>query len=412
MRFVKVFLFLAIIGFAGQTFGQSSKELQRRKDNLVREIETLEKSLRQTSDSKRLSQKQINELNTKIRLRQQKINIVNSEIKSLDNQISDNTNTIRSLQGQLNKLKKEYAGMVLFAFRNQSAYSKLMFVFASTDFNQAYKRLKYLQQFSEYRKKQARYIEGTQKDLGVKIVELDHNKKDKSELLHAQEKEKLVQIKEKATQAKVLSTLSKQEKQYAQELTRKQRDAASLNRAIQNTIAREIEAARKAAAAENKESPGSRTVTSGSSILAATPEAAKLSANFLDNRGKLGWPVANGIIVEGFGEHTYGVNVKMQNNGIDIKTNPGANVKAIFSGEVSSTFDLSGKKVVMIIHGEYFTVYSNLRSYSVSKGQKVSVNQNIGVVATDPSDGTTQVNLQIWKGSTPTDPARWLLPPQ
>ncbi|HCN83058.1 MAG TPA: peptidase M23, partial [Sphingobacteriaceae bacterium] len=209
-------------------------ELKRRKDALMREIEVLDKSLRQTSDNKRLSQKQINELNTKIRLRQQKINTVNSEIKLLDNQISDNTNTIRSLQSQLNKLKKEYAGMVLFAFRNQSAHSKLMFVFASTDFNQAYKRLKYLQQFSEYRKKQARYIEGTQKDLGVKIVELDHNKQDKSTLLHAQEKEKQLQVKEKVTQSKVLSTLTKQERQYRQELSQKQTDAARLNRAIES----------------------------------------------------------------------------------------------------------------------------------------------------------------------------------
>lgn len=375
----------------------------------MREIEALDKSLRQTSDNKRLSLKQINELNAKIRLRQQKIDVVNSEIKLLDNQIADNTNTIRSLQSQLNKLKKEYAGMVLFAFRNQSAHSKLMFVFASADFNQAYKRLKYLQQFGEYRKKQARYIQGTQKDLGVKIVELDHNKKDKSNLLHAQEKEKQIQVKEKVTQAKVLSSLTKQEKQYQQELNQKQRDAARLNRALDAAINREIEAARKAAVAENKETPGSRKISSGSGMLVATPEAAKLSADFLDNRGRLPYPVASyGGIVEGFGTHTYGVNVQVENNGVDIKTSEGASVRAVFAGDVSFVIDLNGTKTVMIRHGEYFTVYSKLRSVSVSKGQKVSTKQTIGVVATDPSDGTTQAHFEIRKGATPLNPESWL----
>ena len=410
MKFVKLFLFLTIIGFTGQAFGQSSNELKRQRDKLTREIEALDKSLRKTSDSKRLSLRQINELNAKIRLRQQKINTMNSEIKLLDNQISDNSNTIRSLQKQLNKLKKEYAGMVLFAFRNQSAYSKLMFVFAATDFNQAYKRLKYLQQFSEYRKKQARYIEGTQKDLGVKIVELDHSKKDKSNLLHTQEKERQIQVKEKATQSVVLSRLTKQERQYKQELSQKQQEAARLVRTIQAAIAREIEAARKAAAAENKESPGSRPAASGSSILAATPESAKLSADFLDNRGKLPWPVVAGDIVEDFGMHTYGVNVKVENNGVDIKTSEGAAVRAVFSGDVSMVTTLGNTKMVLIKHGEYFSVYSNLRSVSVTKGQKVTVKQNIGVVATDPVDGTTQAHLEIWKGSAPTDPERWLTP--
>ena len=283
-----------------------------------------------------------------------------------------------------------------------------MFVFASTDFNQAYKRLKYLQQFSEYRKKQARYIEGTQKDLGVKIVELDHNKQDKSTLLHAQEKEKQLQVKEKVTQSKVLSTLTKQERQYRQELSQKQTDAARLNRAIESAINREIEAARKAAAAENKESPGSRPASSGSSILAATPEAAKLSANFLDNKGRLPYPVTNGPIVEQFGVHTYGVNIKVENSGVDIKTNEGASVRAIFSGEVRAVLNLSGTKTVMIMHGEYFTVYSNLRLVSVKTGDKVSTKQTIGVVATDPLDGTTQVHLEIRKGALPMDPEMWL----
>jgi septal ring factor EnvC (AmiA/AmiB activator) len=410
MKFVKLCLFLVVVSFASSAFGQSSAELKRQSASLQREIDQLNRSLEQTSSNKRLSQRQINELNAKIRLRQQKINVMNSQIKALDDEISDNNNTITSLQTQLNKLKKDYAGMVLFAFRNQSSYSKLMFVFASKNFNQAYKRLKYLQQFTEYRKKQAKYIQQTQKDLGAKIVELDHNKKEKNDVLHQQEKERQAQVKAKAEQAKVLSRLTREERQYQQDLNQKQREAANLRRLINAAIEREIEAARKAAEAENKDAPSAKPVAKGSSVLAATPEAAKLSADFLDNRGRLPWPVAEGIPVEGFGQHTYGVNVKMNNDGIDIQANEGATVRASFAGEVriAGSFPGTGYKWVMIKHGEYFTIYSKLRSVSVSPGQKISVKQSIGTVYTDPSDGTTQVHFEIRKGQVPMNPETWL----
>lgn len=419
---MKIFKFFLIISFlcAGiQAFGQSSAELKRRKDALTREIETLNKSLNKTSSSKRLSLRQIKALNTQIRLREEKINTINSEVRLLDNQISDNTNTVRSLQAQLNQLKKEYAGMVLFAFRNQSAYSKMMFVFASNDFNQAYKRLKYLQQFGEYRKKQSKYIEETQKDLNVKIIELDNNKQEKNGLLSDQEKEKQTLGQEKNNKSKVLSSLSRQEKQLKQELTKKQKESAILNRAIQSAIRKEIEAERKKAeeaariAAEKAKAAGeepaeAKAVSKGSSVLAATPEAAKLSSDFLSNRGRLPWPVTNGIITEGFGRHSYGSNVTLENNGVDIKTAEGASVRAVFAGEVRKIFNVGSSFVVMVRHGEYFTTYSNLRSVSVSVGQKVSVKQTVGTVLTDPTDGTTEVHLEIWKGVNPVNPSSWL----
>jgi septal ring factor EnvC (AmiA/AmiB activator) len=170
----------------------------------------------------------------------------------LDNQINQNTKTVINLQSQLNQLKKEYAGMLRFEQRNQSAYSKLMFVFAAENFNQAYKRLKYLQQFTQYRKKQAHYIQGTQHELNVKIVALDHNKEEKTNLLNDQQKEKQTLGKEKNSQTKVLSGLTKQEKQLKQELSKKQRESIQLNRALQAAVAREIEIERKKAEAASK----------------------------------------------------------------------------------------------------------------------------------------------------------------
>ncbi|TZF83195.1 peptidoglycan DD-metalloendopeptidase family protein [Pedobacter sp. BS3] len=419
MSLVRGLLFFSIILCTVHTFGQSSAELKRRKEALTREINMLNSSLNKTSSSKRLSLKQINVLNAQIRLREQKINTINSEIRLLDNQISDNTNTVHSLQSQLNKLKKEYAGMVLFAFRNQSAYSKLMFIFAAKDFNQAYKRLKYLQQFGEYRQKQAKYIQETQRDLNAKIKELDHHKKEKSGLLSDEENEKQTLGKEKTKQSKVLTSLTRQEKNLRAELSQKQKEAARLNRAIRDAINREIEAAKRkaeeearAAAARAKAATGTavpeKPVAKGSSVLAATPEAAKLSSDFLSNRGRLPWPVAVGTIVEDFGNHSYGVNVNTFNNGVDIKTSEGAAVRAVFSGEVSTVQNIGGMYAVLIRHGEYFTVYSNLRSASVSKGQKVSVKQTIGTVLTDSDDGTTQLHFEIRKGAEPMNPQSWL----
>lgn len=419
MKLLKCIFFLFIFCFAGEAFGQSSSELKRRKEALSREIESLNRSLNQTANNKNLSLKEIRALNAQIRLREQKISVINSEVKLLDNQISDNTNTVRSLQSQLNKLKKEYAAMVLFAFRNQSSYSKLMFIFAAQNFNQAYKRLKYLQQFSEYRKKQAKYIEGTQQELNVRIGELDRNKKEKSNLLTDQRKERQTLGIQKNSKSKVLSGLTSQERKLKQELTQKQRESATLNRAIQNAINREIEAARKRAEAEaraaaakakaeNKDAPDAKPVASGSSILAATPESAKLSSDFLGSRGSLPWPVTNGMIIEDFGNHTIGRNVTTENNGVDIRTAPGSQVRAVFAGEVAAVQNISGSYAILIRHGEYFTVYSNLKSASVSRGQKVTLKQNIGVVITDPIDGTTEVHFEVRKGALPLNPSGWL----
>ena len=413
MRWVKYLFFLFFLTLGLNAFGQSSAELKRRREALTREIEELNRTLNKTSSSKKLSLTQIKALNAKIRLREQKINTINSEIKLLDDQITENTNTVRSLQSQLNQLKKEYAEMVRFAQRNQNAYSKLMFIFAADNFNQAYKRLKYLQQFTEYRQKQARYIQGTQRDLNVKIVQLDQNKKEKTYLLKDQQKEKQTLGKEKSKQTQVLSGLNKQEKQLKQELSKKQRESAQLNRALQAAIAREIEAERKKAEAaadkqEAKTGVAAKPVAKGSGVLSATPESAKLSSDFLGNRGRLPWPVANGNIAEGFGTHNYGENVIVENKGVDIATAPGSTVRAVFAGEVRKVFNQAGRYVVLIRHGEYFTAYSNLRSVNVSEGQKVSVKQAIGTVATDPTDDSTNVHFELWKGAVAQNPAGWL----
>lgn len=412
MKWVVFFLVFIGVCIDSYTFAQSSAELKRRKDALTREIEALNGSLNQTSSSKRLSLKQIKALNAQIHLREAKISTINSEIFLLKNQISKNTSTVHSLQMQLAQLRKEYEQMILFAFRNKDSYNQLMFIFAAQDFNKAYKRLKYLHQIGEYRRKQAAEMQDTQRKLNIKIIALDHDKQEKNHLLQDQEKEKKTLGKEKSNQAKVLTGLTKQEKELKQELSQKQRESARLNKAIQAAINREIEEARRKAEAEakanSKNASSSKPVSKGSSILAATPEAAKLSSDFASSRGNLPWPVTNGVIMESFGMHRYGANVKTENNGVDIKTAVGSTVRAVFAGEVATVQNFAGSYAILIRHGEYFTVYSNLRSVNVSKGQKVSLKQAIGTVLTDTGDGTTQVHFEVRKGAAPLNPESWL----
>lgn len=418
MRLKKAFLFLLFVGFAMHSFAQSSAELKRKRDKITEELDKLNDEYTKISRDKRTSLKQLSLLKAQIDLREEKIKTANSEIRLLDHQISNNSNNVRSLQSQLDQLKKEYAAMVLFAFRNQSAYNKLMFIFAANDFNQAYKRLKYMQQFGDYRQRQAGYIEGTQKDLHVKIVALDHDKKEKKNILQDQQKEKEKLGKEKDNQAQVVNTLSKEQKRTKKEMAQQNRLLSQIRKSIGAAIRREIEEARRKEAeavriaaakakAENKPTVVAKPASKGTDVLSATPEAAKLSNDFLGNRGRLPWPVANGAIVGKFGL-TYIQGIKTDNSGVDIKTSQGAAVRSVFSGEVSKVENVDGSYLIVIRHGEFFTAYMNLRTVSVSKGQKVSIKQTIGSAGVDPESGDSQVHFELWKGFTPQNPQNWI----
>ena len=431
-RFITFFVLVLTVQLA---YGQSSSELKKRKDVINSEIESLKKTRSNVDKNKKLTLTQINLLDAQIKLREEKIGTINSEIKMLDKKISTNTSEVRSLQSDLSRLKKEYAKMILFAYRNQGSYDKLMFIFAAKDFNQAYMRLKYIQQVGRFRKSQAKYIETTQINLNNQNSILDKNKKEKSHLLTDQLTEKETLGKDKDQQSIIISNLTNQQKTLQQQLSKKQKEATSLNNAIQAAIRKEILAeqrkaaerariaekarlaklaAAKASAKPTTKTPASTTppkppakVSSGSSVLASSPEDAKLSSSFMGNRGRLQKP-ATGIIIQGFGQYKYKSNVTLFNPGINIKTAAGAPVYAVFEGQVSKVFMVLNNYAIMIRHGEYFTIYSKLKSVTVSAGQKVSTRQAIGTVANDPSEGISEMQFQIWKGSNPVDPSGWV----
>lgn len=422
MKLNKALLLIVSICFCANAFAQSSKELKRKKEALQREIELAQRNLNKTTSGKKLTLSQINAIKAQIRLRQEKIATINSEMKNLDHQITENTNKVHNLQGRLADLKKEYAGMIRFAQRNKNAYDKMMFIFAAKDFNQAYKRIKYLQQFGQYRKKQAAYIQGTQKQLSNQIVVLDKDLKSKGSLLKEQESEKSKLDKNKNEQAAVLNKLSKQEKQYKQDIQKKKQQQVVIDRQIKAAIDREIAAARKKAEeearereriaaakakAENKPAPTPTTSKpkTASEALRSTPEAAKLSDAFEANRGSLPSPVATGYITGKFGAYKVDQATAMR-NGVVFQTSDGAAVRAVFNGTVSSVFQQFGRYYIVINHGEYFTVYEGLQSVSVSKGEKVTTKQTIGTAGT--SDGVPELGFQIHRGATAQNPESWL----
>ncbi|GAA4098115.1 murein hydrolase activator EnvC family protein [Mucilaginibacter panaciglaebae] len=418
MKFLKALFLLICIFAAVQVHAQSSTELRKQRDRINDELNQLNRQLEETRNNKKSTLKQLNILKAQISLREQKINVINGEVRNLDNQISENTNTVHDLQGQLDLLKKKYADMVLFAYRNKSGYNKLMFIFAAKDFNQAYKRLKYLQQFATYRERQAASIQSKQKDLHVKIVELDKTKEQKHTLLVDQEKEKANLGKERNNQSAVVKSLSSQEKQLQRQRVAKQREVSKIIRAYAKAVideerrrAEEARLAAERAKASNKDAPAAAKPavrkSSNSELLNATPEAARLSNDFLGNRGRLPWPVVNGAVTQGFGTFTTD-GIRSESTGLDIRTNDGAPVRAVFDGTVSKVQNVLGSWLIIIRHGEYLTAYNNLRSVNVSSGQKVSTKQTIGTAATDGVTGETMVHFELYKAGTPVDPKVWL----
>jgi septal ring factor EnvC (AmiA/AmiB activator) len=433
MKFLKAVLIVMLVLAAFAVHAQpTSNDLKRQRDQLTQQLEQLNHEYEQTVNNKKTTLAQLNLLKKQISLREDKINNINTSIRNLDNQISESNSFVHNLQNQLDLLKRQYAAMVLFTYHNQSSYNKLMFIFAAKDFNQSYKRLKYLQQIGTYRERQAEYIHQTQVELHVKINELDQSKKEKSNLLVDQEKEKETLGKEKNDQVQVVADLSKHQGILQQQTQDIQRKIAKTNREINAAIRREIEEARRKAEeeeraraaaaaaaaakarAENKpavvaERPrvAAKAMTT-SEVLNATPEAAKLSNDFLGNRGSLPWPVTNGVLLQGFGTYMDAANIKNESLGWDIRTNAGASVRAVFQGTVKSVSNISGTYLVVIQHGEYFTAYSNLKSCNVKIGDKVVTKQSIGTVATESSTGQAVVTFELWKGSTPVNPRIWL----
>jgi septal ring factor EnvC (AmiA/AmiB activator) len=395
---------------------QSKKELERKKQQLHKDIEYTNKLLSQTRKNKSASLNQLITLNKKITYRSELIGTIHSEINSVDKDITYTNSQIDSILGRLDELKKHYADLLYYAYKNQGAFSKLSFIFSASDFNQAYQRLKYLQQLSAYRIHQRNLIRELADSLRGKKDQLAGVRTEKSQLLTVQQKEKKNLDKEKTEQIAMVNSLSSKEKKLKSDLKDKQKTEARLNRMIEDAIKKEIAAAQLAAkkkaqstmtaSVDRKKTP---KVESKPYVLSATPETIRLSNDFENNRGKLPWPVEQGFISSSYGRHSHPVwkDVVVNNSGVDINSSKGAKVRTIFEGKVTKVIVIMNKYAVIVQHGEYFTVYSNLQDVSVKSGDMVTTKHVIGTVQTD-DEGKSEVHLEIWKGSSKMDPEGWI----
>jgi len=388
------------ICLSGMVFAQKDrKELEQRKKKLQQEMANLNQMLSETTNNKEISLTQLITLNKKISVREEIISTINREVELLQSQISKGNDSIDAMQTHLDELKKEYARMIYDAYKNENAYSKLMFIFASKDFGQAVMRTRYLQEYEEYRHKQAIIIDSTKKDLNQKVQKLQKRKEEKKELLQSQEDEKGKLAGEKTDQQKLFSELQGKEKKLRQQLDEKRKAAQKLDEAIHKLIEEEI---KKSSPKANPKNPKSKEIS-------LTPEAQALSKTFESNKGKLPWPVVEGVIYKQFGTYSPMPGITMSNNGIDIATTKGAVVRSVFEGVVTAVVDVpSSGKVVMIRHGEFLTVYANLKDVFVKAGDKVEIKKNIGTILYDEDDEKTDLQFQIWKGQDKINPEEWL----
>jgi len=399
------FLLIVSIFFSGifvagaQTALQ--KKLEERRKSLQLEIARINRRLIQTKQHESNALQEYNQVKRQLFLRQRLIKNLRKEINYINHQIKRNNKKKQRLQKELEEAKKEYAGMIRQSYNSRSRESKLYFLFSAESFQQAFKRMQYLKQFARYRKKQAMEIEKKKDALDKIQARLKKDKKEKARLFenYQQEIKKIEQEKQK--QEAIVAQIKKKKNKYSAQIKAKQREQQRIDKMIDDLI-------KKAIAKSNKKVKKSKRHKSEFFL---TPEGAKLADKFSKNRGILPWPVKKAYISRKFGVQPHEIfkNIKVNNTGIYLATEPGSKVRAVFEGTVLQIQLIpGGNNTVFIKHGNYLTIYGNLKEVYVQPGQKVKTKQEIGKVATD-SNGKTELKFRIYKNMTKLNPEKWLM---
>ena len=442
-RTVQKFIVVAILSVLVCSLqAQSVKELEKQRNKTLQLLESTNKMLNETKKSQRSSLNKLTIINKNIVERKTLINNIGKEINELDGEMQRLNQEKRLLENRLSTLKRDYARLVQEAHLNRSVYTKIMFVLSANSFDQSYRRLRYLQEYSDYRKQQVRKIENVKTQIVVKSDSLNRNKQTKVEVVKQKEVEANKLTNDQKKEKVMLTDLKKKEKKLMADLKKQQKIANDLNNKIARIIAEEIRKAelkrkaeqeraaaeeRKRLAAEQKKQ-GTKSSTPSSekeakktekqapvqsaSVSMLTKEEKLISGNFSANSGRLPWPTDKGFISGHYGVHPHPVlkHVTTNNKGIYIQTPSGTNARAVFEGEVTQRFSIPGSNNAVIIkHGEYRTVYANLTSIYVNIGDKVSAKQSIGKIYTDgDNDNKTELYFQIYKGRTLLNPEGWI----
>ena len=391
-------LFLLLLTLAwGQNNRQAKLEAQRKQ--LRAEIKQINTLLFTNKKQKKNALTEVEDLAVKISLRQRLIKVTNEEANRLIQQISVNQRTITRQEKELKDLKEEYAEMIRFSYASKSAQSRLMFLFSSESFLQAYKRFQYLKQYTAFRKKQGLMIAEKTKALEILNTSLVVQKQKKDTLIKENRIAQNELTAERLEQKERINALKKNERSLARQIQKKQRQIAAFDKEIQRLIRAAIAASNKAAAGKNK------------AVFTLTPEAQLIGKNFTANKGKLPWPVEQGVVTLGFGTQTHPMvkTTKIQSNGVTIATPVKAKVRSVFKGKVMQVFSFKGSNPgVLIQHGNYITSYSNLAAVYVKKGEIIDAKQAIGEVFTHPTSGKSELKFSVFQNTTPVNPKSWV----
>ena len=391
-----ILLFLLFFASVLSVSGQNRELLQKDKQRLENEIRVANDLLSKTRSDKKQTLSQLSILENKIKSREALIENLNSETRLIDRSIAILDDSLAILNTRLEDLKAAYQEMILHAWETRSAHQRMMYIFSADDFNQAYKRMQYYSKYSQARRDQAAAIEATRLELMEVKSAQEQRKLEQLGLIKRKETEKSVLNGEKSSRHQTITQLQKKEKDLKQQIAQNQKAAKKLEQEIERIIREEMAKANK----------GNSTKS-----FQLTPEEMMLSGDFEKNKGKLPWPTERGVLSSSYGEHAHPVlkGVKVKNNGIDVLTDKGAVARAIFEGTVSRIIKVPQyNNVIIIRHGEYLTVYSNLDKVFVTEGSTVEARTSLGTVFSDPETGNTEIHLEIWKGSVIQNPQSWL----
>ena len=401
------------------SWSQTDQEkLEQRKAQIQEEIRAQERLLESQNSKQKSVSTVIAQQTEKIKLREKLIFTTEKQSKLLKNDMYLNQLQINKLNRELIILKEDYTRMIVKSYKSRSEQSRAMFLLSSENFLQAYKRAQYMKQYTSYRKIQGEEIKTKSAQLLTFNGKLEVQKTEKQKLIEEQEKERLKLEQDKREQEILVNSIKKDKKKTLAEIKKKQQESRAIDRQIDKLIREAIvEANKKAAEASRKANPKkvvtaaeTKAIESSTKII-LTPEAKIIADNFKINRGKLPWPVEKGTVYSGFGDQPHPVykTLTVHNSGVDIATEDGANARAVFGGIVTKVIVLSPvNKAVFIQHGDYFTVYQNLSSVNVSKGDKVSIKQNLGKIRTNGDSGKTILKFMILQNTTPNNPSSWL----
>ena len=397
--YILIFFALGFGQLKAQQTSKQQKELEAQRIRLKKEIKQINTILFKNSKTRKNALTEVEDLQVKLNVRSELIKVTNQQANLLTSKIRINEKNISVQRKELEDLKSEYANLIRKSYESKSLQNRLMFLFSSENFLQAYKRLRYLKQYTRYRRRQGKAISEKTKLLQELNQMLSNEKADKILLI---EENRIVQKeieKEKKEQNTLIKNLERKQKKLASQISKKEKQQRAIDREINRLI-------REAIAASN-----SRAGKKGKKTFQLTPEAKLLADNFISNKGRLPWPLEKGIVVQGFGRQRHPV-VKttiIQSNGVVIATEPLAQVRAVFEGEVMSVIVIKGSNPsVLIRHGNFITLYTNLAKLYVKKGEKVNAKQAIGEVFTNQQTGKTQLQFGIFNNVKALNPKDWV----